>query len=119
VSILPGCLSTGLPSRCIWASRSRRCWRPGASWPTGDQGRHRDLPRFFQEMRRRPSAHGLSGEGVRPDPLLEVSDGAPRNIRAIEECLPRLINQLCLAHKMTNLQSKVPQDVWRRRQAAG
>ena len=30
----PACLSTGLPSGCIWARRARRCWRPGAFWPT-------------------------------------------------------------------------------------
>jgi transposase-like protein len=57
---------------------------------------------FFQDMRRR----GL------PDPLLVVSDGAPGIIRAIEECLPRSLRQRCLAHKMRNLQGKVPQDVW-------
>ena len=57
---------------------------------------------FFQEMRRR----GL------PDPLLVVSDGAPGVIRAIEECFPRTLRQRCLAHKMRNLQSKAPDDVW-------
>ena len=57
---------------------------------------------FFQDMRRR----GL------PDPLLVVSDGAPGLIRAIEECFPRALRQRCLAHKMRNLQSKVPEDVW-------
>ena len=57
---------------------------------------------FFQELRRR----GL------PDPLLVVSDGAPGLIRAIEECFPRAARQRCLAHKMRNLQSKVPEDVW-------
>ena len=57
---------------------------------------------FLQDMRRR----GL------PDPLLVVSDGAPGMIRAIEECLPRSVRQRCLAHKMRNLQSKVPEDVW-------
>jgi len=57
---------------------------------------------FFQEMRRR----GL------PDPLLVVSDGAPGVIRAIEECFPRSVRQRCLAHKMRNLLSKVPDDVW-------
>ena len=57
---------------------------------------------FFQDMRRR----GL------PDPLLVASDGAPGVIRAIEECLPRSVRQRCLAHKMRNLQSKVPDDVW-------
>ena len=57
---------------------------------------------FFQDMRRR----GL------PDPLLVVSDGAPGVIRAIEECFPRSSRQRCLAHKMRNLQNKVPEDVW-------
>lgn len=57
---------------------------------------------FFQDMRRR----GL------PDPLLVVSDGAPGLIRAIEECFPRALRQRCLAHKLRNLQSKVPEDVW-------
>jgi transposase-like protein len=57
---------------------------------------------FFQDMRRR----GL------PDPLLVASDGAPGIIRAIEECLPRSVRQRCLAHKMRNLQSKVPEDLW-------
>lgn len=57
---------------------------------------------FFQDMRRR----GL------PDPLLVVSDGAPGVIRAIEECFPRSARQRCLAHKMRNLGSKVPEDIW-------
>ena len=57
---------------------------------------------FFHDMRR----CGL------PDPLLVASDGAPGLIRAIEECLPRSVRQRCLAHKMRNLQSKVPEDVW-------
>jgi putative transposase len=57
---------------------------------------------FFHDLRRR----GL------PDPLLVVSDGAPGVIRAIEECFPRSLRQRCLAHKMRNLQSKVPEDVW-------
>jgi transposase-like protein len=57
---------------------------------------------FFQDLRRR----GL------PDPLLVVSDGAPGMIRAIEECFPRSMRQRCLAHKMRNLQSKVPESIW-------
>ena len=57
---------------------------------------------FFQDLRRR----GL------PDPLLVASDGAPGIIRTIEECFPRAVRQRCLAHKMRNLQSKVPEDVW-------
>jgi putative transposase len=47
-----------------------------------------------------------------PDPLLVVSDGAPGVIRAIEECFPRSARQRCLAHKMRNLLSKVPEDLW-------
>jgi transposase-like protein len=57
---------------------------------------------FFHDMRRR----GL------PDPLLVVSDGAPGVIRAIEECFPRSLRQRCLAHKMRNLASKVPEAIW-------
>jgi transposase-like protein len=57
---------------------------------------------FFQDLRRR----GL------PDPLLVVSDGAPGLIRAIDECFPRSLRQRCLAHKLRNLQSKVPEDQW-------
>jgi len=57
---------------------------------------------FLQDLRRR----GL------PDPLLIVSDGAPGLIRAIEECFPRSARQRCLAHKLRNLQSKMPEDQW-------
>jgi putative transposase len=57
---------------------------------------------FFQDLRRR----GL------PDPLLVVSDGAPGIIRASEECLPRTVRQRCLVHKMRNLESKVPENLW-------
>lgn len=57
---------------------------------------------FYQDMRRR----GLK------DPLLTVTDGAPGLIRATEECLPRTARQRCLAHKMRNLQSKVPEPLW-------
>jgi transposase-like protein len=46
------------------------------------------------------------------DPLLVVSDGAAGIIRAIEECFPRALRQRCLVHKMRNLQSKVPEDLW-------
>ena len=67
---------------------------------------------FFQDL-----PHGSSpwAEGPRrglPDALLVASDGAPGMIRAVEECLPRSIRQRCLAHKMRNLQSKMPEDIW-------
>jgi transposase-like protein len=55
--------------------------------------------------------HDLGRRGL-PDPLLVVSDGAAGVIRAIEECFPRSMRQRCLAHKIRNLQSKVPEDVW-------
>jgi transposase-like protein len=57
---------------------------------------------FFQDMRRR----GLG------DPLLCATDGAPGLIRAVEECFPRSRRQRCLAHRMRNLQSKVPDHLW-------
>jgi len=47
------------------------------------------------------------------DPLLVVSDGAPGLIRAIEEVLPRSLRQRCLAHRIRNLECKVPQERWR------
>jgi putative transposase len=47
------------------------------------------------------------------DPVLVVTDGAAGLIRAAEEVLPRSLRQRCLAHKIRNLQSKVPEEVWR------
>jgi len=44
------------------------------------------------------------------DPIAAITDGAPGLIRAAEEVLPRSIRQRCLAHKMRNLQSKVPEE---------
>jgi transposase-like protein len=46
------------------------------------------------------------------DPLLVATDGAPGLIRAVEECFPRSLRQRCLAHKMRNLESKVPAERW-------
>jgi transposase-like protein len=47
------------------------------------------------------------------DPLLVATDGAPGLIRAVEEVFPRSLRQRCLAHRIRNLQSKVPEEVWR------
>lgn len=47
------------------------------------------------------------------DPVLVITDGAPGLIRAAEEVFPRSLRQRCLAHKIRNLQSKVPEEVWR------
>lgn len=47
------------------------------------------------------------------DPVLIVTDGAPGLIRAAEEVFARSLRQRCLAHKIRNLQSKVPEEVWR------
>src|SRR5262249_56188343 len=68
----------------------------------GSKGHTASCREFFQDMRRRGW----------PDPLLVISDGAPGLIRAIEECFPRSERQRCLAHKLRNLQSKVPEDQW-------
>jgi len=57
---------------------------------------------FLEDMKRR----GLS------DPLYVVTDGAPGLMRAVEECLPRSERQRCLAHRMRNLESKVPEADW-------
>lgn len=47
------------------------------------------------------------------DPLLAVTDGAPGLIRGVEEVLPRSLRQRCLAHKVRNLEAKVPAERWR------
>ncbi len=47
------------------------------------------------------------------DPVLVATDGAPGLIRAVEEVFPRSLRQRCLAHRMRNLQSKVPEEQWR------
>src|SRR5437763_9211056 len=65
----------------------------------GDQEDTESCRAFFQDMRRR----GLG------DPLLVVTDGAPGLIRAVEECFPRSHRQRCLAHRMRNLEAKVPE----------
>ena len=44
------------------------------------------------------------------DPVLVITDGAPGLIRAAEEVFPRSLRQRCLAHKMRNLQAKVPEE---------
>src|SRR4029077_8854188 len=57
---------------------------------------------FFEDMKMR----GLN------EPLLVTSDGAPGVIKAIEVCFPRSERQRWLAHRMRNLATKVPEDVW-------
>lgn len=47
------------------------------------------------------------------EPLLMVSDGAPGLIRALEEVFPKTLRQRCLAHRMRNLEGKVPAERWR------
>lgn len=47
------------------------------------------------------------------DPVLVSTDGAPGLIRAVEEVFPKSLRQRCLAHKMRNLEAKVPAEVWR------
>jgi hypothetical protein len=47
------------------------------------------------------------------DPVLVVSDGAPGLIRALEEVLAKSLRQRCLAHKIRNLEAKVPEERWR------
>jgi transposase-like protein len=47
------------------------------------------------------------------DPVLISTDGAPGLIRAVEEVFPKSLRQRCLAHKMRNLEAKVPGEIWR------
>lgn len=46
------------------------------------------------------------------DPVLVITDGAPGLIRAVEEVCPRSLRQRCLAHRIRNLQGKVPAELW-------
>lgn len=55
---------------------------------------------------------GLKARGL-IDPILGATDGAPGLIRAVEEVFPRALRQRCLAHKMRNLEAKVPAEAWR------
>jgi len=47
------------------------------------------------------------------DPILGATDGAPGLIRAFEEVFTRALRQRCLAHKVRNLEAKVPAEAWR------
>jgi putative transposase len=47
------------------------------------------------------------------DPVLVCTDGAPGLIRAVDEVFPKSLRQRCLAHKMRNLEAKVPAEMWR------
>lgn len=60
-----------------------------------------------KEFLRDLKSRGLS------DPVLVVTDGAPGLIRAVEEVFPRSLRQRCLAHRVRNLQTKVPEERWR------
>lgn len=54
----------------------------------------------------------LKSRGM-PDPVLVIHDGAPGLIAAVEQIYPASLRQRCLAHKMRNLQAKVPEERWR------
>lgn len=45
-----------------------------------------------------------------PEPVLTATDGAPGLIRAVEDGLPSSLRQRCLAHKMRNIASKLPEE---------
>ena len=60
-----------------------------------------------KEFLRDLKARGLN------DPVLVITDGAPGLIRAVEEVFPRTLRQRCLAHRIRNLQNKVPEERWR------
>ncbi|MHB1942548.1 MAG: IS256 family transposase [Acidiferrobacteraceae bacterium] len=47
------------------------------------------------------------------DPVLVATDGAPGLIRAVTEVFPRSLRQRCLAHRLRNLEGKVPEERWR------
>ena len=45
------------------------------------------------------------------EPLLVISDDAPGPKKAVMECFPNSLRQLCQVHKMRNILSKLPRDV--------
>jgi putative transposase len=47
------------------------------------------------------------------DPVLVITDGAPGLIAAVEQLFPASLRQRCLAHKLRNLEAKVPAERWR------
>lgn len=57
---------------------------------------------MIQDLKRR----GLT------DPLLVTTDGAGGLIAAVEASFPRADRQRCLAHKVRNIEKKVPEDRW-------
>jgi putative transposase len=69
-------------------------------------GTKEDLP-CAREFLRDLTARGMN------EPVLVISDGAPGLIRAIEEVFPKSPRQRCLAHKLRNLEGKVPEERWR------
>lgn len=46
-------------------------------------------------------------------PLCITTDGAPGLIKAVEVMWPKSLRIRCWAHKMRNVQAKVPEDIWR------
>lgn len=56
---------------------------------------------FLEELKRR----GLT------DPLVTITDRAPGLIRAVDECFPASLRQRCLAHRIRNLESKLPEEI--------
>ncbi len=54
----------------------------------------------------------LTARGMN-NPVLVITDGAPGLIAAVEQVFPASLRQRCLAHKMRNLETKVPAERWR------
>jgi transposase-like protein len=57
----------------------------------------------------REMGRDLIRRGLRP-PLLEVTDGAPGLIRAVEELWPSADRQRCTVHRLRNILAKLPKD---------
>jgi hypothetical protein len=59
-----------------------------------------------------PSTKPRYAPACAAEPLLVFSDGAPVMIGAVEEYRPCTQHQRSVAHKVRNLRSKIPEDLW-------
>ena len=109
-AVLAACLCV-VPARALCAGGCNQAW--GGMTETGQEVLLGIGPATKQEMDScRDLLRDLEARGL-VDPVLGLTDGAPSLIRAFKEVSPRSLRQRCLAHKMRDLDSNVPAEVWR------